>query len=310
MPKKIQKTLQDYLIKIKNPHSQIQSLSSPKKWALSGCKHPKTPSFAIYGVQSNNHNHNQKDDAATLADVDRFLFENFRSLYLTDDDETEQNRAKTEQNRVKTEENRAKQNKSEDEEEAPTLASFLFESPRFIDPPPDLCGSARFFVKPGNSGSLVEDALSLTTTSDEAGSGSLTTVNDSSSSSNSPHDSKGTASLPDNCVALLTYSRSPYEEFRRSMEEMVEARSRDNREGVAVVDWDFMQELLFCYLNLNEKKTHKFILSAFVDLVADMRRSSETAAAAPAKPRSVRTVRIGGEGRKKANGVMLGFGSS
>jgi hypothetical protein len=54
--------------------------------------------------------------------------------------------------------------------------------------------------------------------------------------------------------------------------------------------------LLFSYINLNEKKSYKFLLSAFVDLVAVMRRRPKTA---PARPQSVRTVTIGREVRKK-----------
>ncbi|XP_061338559.1 transcription repressor OFP14-like [Gastrolobium bilobum] len=274
MPKKIQKTLQDYLFKIKNPHPQIQSPLN----ILSSRKHPKTPSFALC---NNNHN----DDAATLADVDRFLFENFKSLYSKEDEEENENK------------NNTKRVSEESNEESPKLASILFESPRLLETPRDLCGSARFFVSPGFSGSLMEDALTsmtTTTTCDEAGSTSITTTTLNGSPSNS-QDLKEAMdhTLPENCIALLTYSPNPYEDFRRSMQEMVEARFW-NRERV--IDWDFMEEILFCYLNLNEKKSHKFILAAFVDLTTVMRRNLETA---PAKPRSVRTVRIGRELRKK-----------
>ncbi|KAJ1404109.1 Ovate protein family, C-terminal [Sesbania bispinosa] len=265
MPKKIQKTLQDYLFKIKKPHPpqiQLPFNSKSKSWILSGCKHPKTPSFAL-----DDRNNHKVDDAATLADVDRFLFENFRSLYLKDDEEPENYKRVSEE--------------SHNDEEIPL---------------PDLCGSTRFFVKPGMSGSLLEDAMTIT--SDEAGSSStsITTLNDSCSLKEDMNNNNNHIhTLPDNCVALLTYSMSPYEEFRRSMQEMVEARTKY---GEGVIDWDFMEELLFCYLNLNEKKSHKYILSAFVDLITVMRRNSETDSV---KPRSVRTIRIGGEVRKKNN---------
>lgn len=86
MPKKLQKSLQDYLSKIKKPTPQLQfpnpqTFSSSKSWILSGCKHPKTLSFAIDRKQVHGVGNNE-DAAATLADIDRFLFENFRSLYL------------------------------------------------------------------------------------------------------------------------------------------------------------------------------------------------------------------------------------
>lgn len=50
--------------------------------------------------------------------------------------------------------------------------------------------------------------------------------------------------------------------FRSSMEEMVVA--------AGVADWRSLQELLHCYLKLNERRTHKIILLAFVDLVMNI----------------------------------------
>ncbi|XP_004486728.1 transcription repressor OFP14 [Cicer arietinum] len=295
MPNKLQKTLQDYLnkIKYKNPHPQIKLTKM-----LSGCKHPKTPSFSLENGRTSNHvNVNVNvDDAATLADVDRFLFENFKSLYFKDDEETENNTNKN----IRISEN----------EEPQKLDSFLFESPRLITTPrPDLCRSTRFFMKPGNSGSLMEDALSLTN-SDEGGSS-----NSNSSSTASPSkeaiivNDHSSQSLPENCVALLTYSPSPYDDFRRSMQDVVESKYGNIENNQSKIDWDFMEEILFCYLKLNEKKSHKFILSAFVDLITVMRRNLE---AAPAKPCSVRTVRIGREvvRKKKTKQFTIQFESS
>ncbi|XP_057452857.1 putative F-box/LRR-repeat protein At1g56400 [Lotus japonicus] len=79
-------------------------------------------------------------------------------------------------------------------------------------------------------------------------------------------------------------TKSPYEEFKRSMEDMVGARLKNDEK----VDWDFMEELLFSYMNMNEKKAHKFILAAYVDVINLMRNRSQ-----PALAKSVRTVRIG-----------------
>ncbi|GAU11014.1 hypothetical protein TSUD_113070 [Trifolium subterraneum] len=307
MPKKLQKTLQDYLNKIKNkkPHPQITLTKM-----LSGCKHPKTPSFSLENGRNTSSNavDNKINDAATLADVDRFLFENFKSLYFKDDEETENN------NNNNNNSNRNKRiSDGRNNEEPLKLGSWLFESPRFITTPPqDLCGSTRFFVKPGNSGSLMEDVLSLSN-SDEADSS-----NSNSSSTASPtkevimvnhhHDHDHNNALPDNCVALLSYSPSPYDDFRRSMQELVESKYGKIENNHRKIDWDFMEEILFCYLNVNEKKSHKFILSAFVDLITVMRRNSE---AAPGKPCSVRTVRIGREVRKKkTKQVTIEFESS
>ncbi|RID79281.1 hypothetical protein BRARA_A02031 [Brassica rapa] len=61
---------------------------------------------------------------------------------------------------------------------------------------------------------------------------------------------------------LHPHSPDPCRDFGRSMREMVEARdpTRDD-----VSDREYLNELLFCYLSLNPKHTHKFIVSAFAD---------------------------------------------
>ncbi|KAJ4750351.1 Transcription repressor OFP12 [Rhynchospora pubera] len=63
-------------------------------------------------------------------------------------------------------------------------------------------------------------------------------------------------------VAVPTYSPDPYGDFRQSMEEMVEALGLDKR-----AHWARLHELLLCYLALNSKQTHKYIISAFADLL-------------------------------------------
>lgn len=99
---------------------------------------------------------------------------------------------------------------------------------------------------------------------------------------------------------MLASSTNPYDDFRKSMQENVEARIMKNQN----VDWDFMEELLFSYINMNEKKSCKFILSAFCDMISVMRQSSDTEPETetdPEKPRSVRTIRKGRDVRKKKN---------
>ncbi|CAK8571924.1 unnamed protein product [Lathyrus sativus] len=68
-------------------------------------------------------------------------------------------------------------------------------------------------------------------------------------------------------VAVATYSPDPYTDFRRSMQEMVESRPElmDVRSN-----WNILHELLLCYLALNPKNTHKFILGAFADLLVTL----------------------------------------
>ncbi|KAK4774990.1 hypothetical protein SAY86_009925 [Trapa natans] len=67
-------------------------------------------------------------------------------------------------------------------------------------------------------------------------------------------------------VAVPTYSPDPYADFRRSMQEMVNARKLFDVKS----DWDCLHELLRCYLSLNPKSTHKFIVGAFSDLLVSL----------------------------------------
>ncbi|XVE88919.1 hypothetical protein DITRI_Ditri19aG0108600 [Diplodiscus trichospermus] len=286
MSKKLQKSLQDYLSKIKKPSPNIQfpstSFSSSRKWIPKGCKHPKTLSFAVN--RDTNHDQetsNNNDYAATLSDVDRFLFENFNSLYIKDGEEINERRG-----------NAGSEDHEDDsiQHQVKSPGEILFESPRFIDPPPDLCrGSNRFFVATGLSSSLIEEARSSAVTnttmsiSEDVGSTSTststnnTTANDSNRNGGDHH--VNFPSINNECIAVLTYSPNPYNDFRHSMQEMVEARLKHH----SVINWDFMEELLFCYLNLNDKKSYKFILSAFVDLIVVLRQNDMKI---PARPRS------------------------
>ncbi|XP_058004032.1 transcription repressor OFP14-like [Hevea brasiliensis] len=278
MPTKLQKSLLAYLSKIKNP-TPPNSLSSSKNWVLSGCKNPKTPSFAT--DRSLNEGH-EMDGAATLSDIDRFLFENFKSLYIRNEDHRQKKKGEEEEEEEKggggdgDYDNRVRGPHG-------VLYHDHYDSPRFFEITPDLCWWHRFFVTAGSSSLLIEEArLSLTVTSEEGESSSSSTSNtiiDSARSCSNNTDIKNiNVALPDDCITVIKYSRSPNEDFQQSMQEMVEARLQ--RKGK--VDWDLMQELLFCYLDLNEKKSHKFILSALVDLVVGLRQSSGEV---PAKPR-------------------------
>ncbi|KAK7280519.1 hypothetical protein RJT34_25583 [Clitoria ternatea] len=69
-------------------------------------------------------------------------------------------------------------------------------------------------------------------------------------------------------VVLAMESEDPYEDFRRSMEEMVESHG--------VRDWEGLEELLSWYLKVNGKKNHGFIVGAFVDLLISMATSSNS----------------------------------
>jgi uncharacterized protein (TIGR01568 family) len=97
-------------------------------------------------------------------------------------------------------------------------------------------------------------------------------------------------------VAVVTFSVAPYEDFRRSMREMADAHSASREAAMPAVDWDFMEELLFCYLELNDRAVHKDILRAFTDTVAALRRRRR----AP-KPKSRRTRRRQPNGDDRGN---------
>ncbi|KAI8563373.1 hypothetical protein RHMOL_Rhmol03G0107000 [Rhododendron molle] len=63
-------------------------------------------------------------------------------------------------------------------------------------------------------------------------------------------------------VVLAMESEDPYEDFKRSMEEMVES--------YGMRDWECLEELLGWYLRANGKRNHGFIVGAFVDLLVSM----------------------------------------
>lgn len=60
-------------------------------------------------------------------------------------------------------------------------------------------------------------------------------------------------------------SPDPCRDFGRSMREMVEARDPTRDDDASFSDREYLNELLFCYLSLNPRHTHKFIVSAFAD---------------------------------------------
>ncbi|KAL3631866.1 hypothetical protein CASFOL_024850 [Castilleja foliolosa] len=227
MPKHIQKSLHECLSKMKVSNKQLQ-------FPIRSCRRIKTSSLSVKET-----NQNKKEiDAVSLSDIDRFLFENFKSLYREEAAEEEEE----------------EEEKSRQDDEKTT--DLLFELPGLLEnpAPENLCSSARFFVASGSSSS----SLTSATTNDTA-----------SASDDSPKmDSPGAGAV--DFIALLTYSPSPYDDFRRSMQEMVDARVEHNGK----MDWQFLEELLFCYLDLNNRKSYKYILRAFVDLIVGLRESS------------------------------------
>ncbi|CAI9753583.1 unnamed protein product [Fraxinus pennsylvanica] len=85
-----------------------------------------------------------------------------------------------------------------------------------------------------------------------------------------PPESPPRQAVVDGGVAIQTYSLNPYAEFRKSMQEMIEEREFTDVEA----DFEFLHELLLCYLTLNPKHNHKFIIGAFSDVIVSLMSSS------------------------------------
>nr|BAC43095.1 unknown protein [Arabidopsis thaliana] len=58
-------------------------------------------------------------------------------------------------------------------------------------------------------------------------------------------------------------SDDPYSDFKRSMEEMVEAHALHH-------DWKSLEKLLLQFLKVNAKTSHRYIFAAFVDLLMNL----------------------------------------
>lgn len=132
--------------------------------------------------------------------------------------------------------------------------SSLSDSPRLLDsPPPENLRAS--------SSSLVTDESACYLSASDTG--------DSSTKGKAEEIRENGSSGQEDLIAVLTYSPCPYEDFRRSMQELVEARLEHNGE----VDWEFMEDLLFRYLDLNNEKFCRYIMRAFLDLVVVLREN-------------------------------------
>jgi uncharacterized protein (TIGR01568 family) len=145
-----------------------------------------------------------RTSAATLSDVDRFLFDNFRSLYIHDNND-------------------------------PSSAGT---STTVVNGTPPAAETSSF------SESASEDVKEVR--QGEEGS--------------------------DN-ASIVVFSMDPYTDFWRSMQNMIKMHHGCLCQPL---DWDFLEELLFFYLQLNDKVVHKHILKAFADLTAGTHMASST----------------------------------
>ncbi|GMH23155.1 hypothetical protein Nepgr_024998 [Nepenthes gracilis] len=67
-------------------------------------------------------------------------------------------------------------------------------------------------------------------------------------------------------VVVSMESKDPFVDFRKSMEEMIDA--------FVLKDWDCLEELLGWYLRVNGKNNHGYIISAFADLLVSLSSTS------------------------------------
>lgn len=71
-------------------------------------------------------------------------------------------------------------------------------------------------------------------------------------------------------TTTIVLSKDPYNDFRQSMLEMMDAKQREE-EGNKILESSFMEELLKRYLEFNDPSVHKEILRAFSDLASSFR---------------------------------------
>ncbi|KAK3190057.1 hypothetical protein Dsin_029618 [Dipteronia sinensis] len=132
--------------------------------------------------------------------------------------------------------------------------------------PPDFAtifASQRFFFSsPGRSNSIIESSPEYSTSRPI----------EIEIESGNDQEAAETASPLDGGVAVKKYSPDPYRDFRCSMLEMIEAKDLKD----VISNWDFLHELLFCYLSLNPKHTHKFIITAFSDILISLLSSQDS----------------------------------
>ena len=143
-----------------------------------------------------------------------------------------------------------------------------------------------FFSSPGSSNSIIESTPSIVTSTESSDnlvapqpdsnglivdhSDDRSLLLDSCNNTHPPRDQQPPQLLKSRTVtdstAVSTYSQDPYMDFRRSMQEMVDARDSVDVKA----NWEYLHELLSCYLSLNPKSTHKFIVGAFADLLVSL----------------------------------------
>lgn len=148
--------------------------------------------------------------------------------------------------------------------ESPSPKGILIESPKYIDTPKNLKGTHRLFVRPSESNSLIEDRH-LTGSRTPPIDSSMTLTNEAMRSAWNFEDpgmirvNSRNVKLPRESIALMTDSMEACKEFRQSMMEMVASRIEQN----LTIDWTYLEKLVMCYLELNDKHCYEHVLNAF-----------------------------------------------
>ncbi|XVF32558.1 hypothetical protein REPUB_Repub17cG0092600 [Reevesia pubescens] len=194
--------------------------------------------------------------SSSNATASSLVFKNYNSLYDNTFDST--SKSLTHSSYLSSEPDPEPESESE-----PDFAT-VFASHRF------------FFTSPGSSNSIIESTPSTTPESYSdtlvASSSSTTPINTAINQSSNDgcdqpsHYEHSHPTTVKDSLAVPTFSPNPYMDFRRSMQEMVEARDLIDVKA----NWDYLHELLLCYLALNPRSTHKFIIGAFADLLVSL----------------------------------------
>ncbi|XP_015876507.3 transcription repressor OFP13 [Ziziphus jujuba] len=132
-------------------------------------------------------------------------------------------------------------------------ASFSTESEEFDGESLEMvvrgARSERLFFEPGDTSSILDEKAKEAGGDDRGGGG------------------RGGEFDPfKDSLVLAMDSEDPYEDFRRSMKEMVECHG--------LKDWERLEGLLGWYLKVNGKDNHGFIVGAFVDLLVSLAASN------------------------------------
>ncbi|KAF3774133.1 Transcription repressor [Nymphaea thermarum] len=149
---------------------------------------------------------------------------------------------------------RARDSSSFDSSANPCSSSADSSSDSVLDLLLSGLSSKRFFFSPCTTKSILEEAKKIHKDGGGDGGGVGGVLE--------PNSGEEELAFCNDSITMSMNSDDPYWDFRASMEEMVEAHG--------LRDWPCLQALLQCYLKLNDKKTHRIIVCAFIDLIINI----------------------------------------